>query len=143
MGGKADNATVRMPLEVGVPRGILPSPPASPPAPRTPMPRQQIVSRDLRKIKTDFLRLARAFGRLGPSLRTVVEVGTRPAVPVKKSSGRRPPQLSQEQKKALVLQGRYMGTLRGLKTAQQVRVKKIRAQKGIRAAIAAASKMAG
>jgi hypothetical protein len=36
-----------------------------------------------------------------------------------------------------------MGTMRGLKPAQQTRVKKIRAQKGIRAAIAATRRMAG
>jgi hypothetical protein len=35
-----------------------------------------------------------------------------------------------------------MGTMRGLKPRQQARVKKIRAQKGIRAAIAAARRMA-
>jgi hypothetical protein len=106
------------------------------------MPRHHTVSRGLRKLKTDFLRIARAFGRLGPSLQSVVAVRSNPAVSAKKAPGRRRPQLTPAQRKALVLQGRYMGTMRGLKPRQQARVKKIRAQKGIRAAIAAARRMA-
>jgi hypothetical protein len=42
-----------------------------------------------------------------------------------------------------MLQGAYMGTMRGLKPRQRAQVKKIRAAKGVRAAIAAARRLAG
>jgi hypothetical protein len=43
----------------------------------------------------------------------------------------------------LKLQGRYVGTMRGLPAAKGVRTKKLRAEKGIRAAIAEARRMVG
>jgi hypothetical protein len=51
--------------------------------------------------------------------------------------------LTPEFRRKLKLQGKYMGTMRGLKPRQRARVKKIRAAKGVRAAIAAAKRMAG
>lgn len=55
---------------------------------------------------------------------------------------RRKPRLTAARLAALKLQGRYIGTLRGLKPAQKAQVKKIRKKKGIRKAIAAARKLA-
>jgi hypothetical protein len=49
--------------------------------------------------------------------------------------------LTAQDRARLKLQGRYMGTLRGLKPRDRARVKKIRARKGVRAAIAAARRM--
>ena len=57
-------------------------------------------------------------------------------------SDRHKPRLTAAQSAHLKLQGKYMGTMRGLKPRQRAKVKKIRAEKGIRAAIAAARRMA-
>jgi hypothetical protein len=51
--------------------------------------------------------------------------------------------LRSAQRRVLKLQGAYTGTMRGLKPRQRSQVKKIRAAKGVRAAIAAARRMAG
>ena len=51
---------------------------------------------------------------------------------------RRKPRLSRQARAALMLQGKYMGTMPGLKPRQRPKVKKIRAVKGIAAAIRAA-----
>lgn len=107
------------------------------------MPRQDSITRDIRKISRTFRQLSRSFGRLGPLLQAAytsrdVREATAKATP----PGRRSPRLSAAQRRALILQGRYMGTMRGLNPAQQARVKKVREVKGIRAAIAAARRMA-
>jgi hypothetical protein len=49
--------------------------------------------------------------------------------------------LSAKQRQALKLQGKYMGTMRGLPVRKQARVKRIRKEKGIRAAIAEARRL--
>jgi hypothetical protein len=51
--------------------------------------------------------------------------------------------LSPARRRALVLHGRYLGSIRGLKPRQRATVKKIRGAKGVGAAIAAARRMAG
>ena len=56
---------------------------------------------------------------------------------------RRKPRLTAEWRRALKLQGQYMGTVRGLKPRQRAQVKKIRAEKGLRAAIKAARRLSG
>jgi len=48
-----------------------------------------------------------------------------------------------QQRAVLKLQGKYMGTMRGLPPRKIAQVKRMRAEKGIRAAIAAAERMAG
>lgn len=97
---------------------------------------------ELYRIRRSFLALAKAFDRLGPAL--TVSVNRAVATPVggETRSGRRKPRLSAEQRKALKLQGKYMGTMRGLKAAYQARVKSVRKTRGIRAAIAEAQKLA-
>ena len=95
-----------------------------------------IIAREIRIIKTSFNKLARSFGKIAPLLasQTADETGgsKRP---------RRRPRLTAEQRKALKLQGKYMGTMRGLKPSQRARVKKIRSTKGIRSAIAEAQRL--
>ena len=51
---------------------------------------------------------------------------------------RRKRRFSAQQRAAMKLQGKYMGALRGLKPRQRSKLKKIRAAKGINAAIRAA-----
>jgi hypothetical protein len=57
-------------------------------------------------------------------------------------SGRKKPKLSPAQRRALKLQGRYMGTMRGLKPREQSKVKAMRKSRGINAAITLAGKLA-
>jgi DNA-binding CsgD family transcriptional regulator len=63
--------------------------------------------------------------------------------PDAKRRPRRKLHLTAARRAALRLQGEYMGTMRGLTRAQKSQVKKIRDTKGIRAAIAAARRLAG
>ena len=51
---------------------------------------------------------------------------------------RQRPTLTAKHRAALKLQGRYMGLLRGLPARKAAAVKRIRAEKGVRAAIASA-----
>ena len=97
------------------------------------------LPRELRAIRTSFRQLARSFSRITPVL---VKQSSR-ASTSENGSGRHKPRLSATHRAALKLQGRYMGTLRGLKPRQRARVKKVRAAKGIRATIAAARRMVG
>lgn len=96
------------------------------------------LTREIRTIRASFRQLARAFGNIAPYLTPV------PAMvdAVKGKRPRRKHRLSRKQRAALKLQGRYMGTMRGLKPRQRAKVKKTRAEKGIRAAIRAAERMA-
>jgi len=98
-----------------------------------------VIAREIRTIKTSFNKLARSFGRIAPLL----SIAGTPGVKDGKPSSRRKPRLSEAQRRALKLQGKYMGTMRGLSPAQRSRVKKIRSQRGIRVAIAAARKLSG
>jgi len=103
------------------------------------MPKDRSLAREIRTIRTSFRQLAGAFSRLAPILTKrrppMSDNGTGPA--------RRRPRITAKHRAALKLQGRYMGTLRGLKPRQRVRVKKVRAAKGIGAAIAEAKRIAG
>ena len=103
------------------------------------MPRVATLSRELRSIKTSFRQLARSFGRIAPVLAKrrppMSDNGTGP--------DRGPRRLTASHRAALKLQGKYLGTLRGLKPRQRVKVKRIRAAKGVRVAIAAARRMTG
>ncbi len=102
------------------------------------MPRQSTaLAREIRSIRTSFRRLASSFGKIAPLL--AASTG-----PQEGSNGRtrRKPRLSADQRRALKLQGKYMGTMRGLSPTLRNKVKKIRAKRGIRAAIAAAARLA-
>ena len=97
------------------------------------------LAREIRSIRHQFQKLARSFGKLGPYLTPVPAM----AVAVEQKRTRRKPRLSAQQRAALKLQGKYMGTMRGLKPGQRAAIKKLRAEKGIEAAIRAAERMAG
>lgn len=103
------------------------------------MPRQSTaIAKEMVQIRTSFRRLAKSFGRIAPLLAAAANSQSS----AQKDASRRKPRLSAEQRRALKLQGKYMGTMRGLKPAQRARIKKIRATKGIRAAISAAQRLA-
>lgn len=104
------------------------------------MPRQRSVAHTIR---TAFEELASAFARLGPILASATaSINSRPGPSAGKQPRKRALSLSPERRRALVLHGRYLGGIRGLKPRQRAAVKKIRATKGIRAAIAAAKRFA-
>jgi hypothetical protein len=97
------------------------------------------LGREMMQIRRAFTALAAAFERLGPALaERQAEVVANGNAPV-----RRRPRLSPKQRAALKLQGKYMGTMRGLKPGQQAAIKKLRAEKGIEAAIREAVRLAG
>ena len=96
------------------------------------------LTRAIRRVHRDFRHLAASFGRLGPILASQLN-----EAPGLGATARKRPRLTAAHRAALKLQGRYMGTLRGLKPRQRSRVKRVRAAKGIRAAIAEARRMAG
>lgn len=95
-----------------------------------------VIAREIRTIRTSFNKLARSFGRIAPLL----SVAGTPGIGDDKPSRRRP-RLTSTQRRALVLQGKYMGTMRGLSSAQRSKVKKLRSRRGIRAAIAEARRL--
>lgn len=97
------------------------------------------IAREMRVIRTSFTRLAHSFARITPLLAAPAEAG--PAGDGRAT--RRRPRLTASHRKALKLQGKYMGTMRGLKASERARVKKIRAARGIRAAIREALRLAG
>jgi len=106
------------------------------------MPRQStVIARELQLIRSSFTKIARSFGRISPLLAA-------PTIISSASSGdiaqpvRKRPKLTPRQRAALKLQGKYMGTMRGLKPGQRSVIKKIRVERGIRAAIAEAQKLA-
>ena len=106
------------------------------------MPRQStILAREIRSIRTSFARLSRSFGRIAPLLSTLPAVAEQAVAAAKGRKVRRRPRLSQQQREALKLQGKYMGTMRGLSPKRRGVIKKIRAEKGINAAITAARRM--
>jgi hypothetical protein len=99
------------------------------------------LGREILEIRRAFTALATAFERLGPALakrQAEVVANGNGATPV-----RRRMNLSPKQRAALKLQGKYMGTMRGLKQGQRAAVKKLRAEKGIQAAIREAVRLAG
>lgn len=55
---------------------------------------------------------------------------------------RRSKPVSAAQKKARIVQGRYLGAVRRLKPAQRAAIKKVRAEKGVTVAIAEAKRLA-
>ena len=107
------------------------------------MPRRAtVLTREIKSIRSSFNRLARSFGRIAPLLVAAPEEGSSASSSEGKAPRRRP-RLSADQRRALKLQGKYMGTMRGLKPSKRALIKKIRAKKGIRAAITAAQRMVG
>jgi len=94
-----------------------------------PRPRRRSISREILVIRRSLATIEKAFSRLGPLLSQGPVPGA--GAPV----ARRKLRLTPARKSALVLQGQYMGHLRGLNARQKSQVKATRASKGIRAAI--------
>lgn len=92
-------------------------------------PRRSTVSREINIIRRSLVTIEKAFGRLAPLLGQSGTAGAPASAP------RRKLRLSPARKSALVLQGQYMGHLRGLSGRKKARVKATRASSGIRAAI--------
>ena len=86
-------------------------------------------------IRTSFRNLATSFARLGPALAYQAETNSPRTT---KGTGRKKPRLTSKRRAELKLQGKYLGTMRGLSAAKRAKVKKIHTEKGIRAAIALA-----
>ena len=105
------------------------------------MPRRSSrLHKELRAIGEVFQTLARHFERIAPLLGEHADV----VITARGGEGRRTrrkPRLSVRQRAALKLQGKYMGTMRGLTPRDKALVKRVRAERGIRAAIAAARRM--
>src|SRR2546425_5771939 len=98
---------------------------------------------ELTTIRASFRQLASCFGKIAPLLSaapgTSSANGTGPAE-VRRNRKRRT--LTPARRKALKLQGRYIGTIRMLSAGKKAKVKRIRDAKGVRAAIAYARKLA-
>jgi hypothetical protein len=94
--------------------------------------RTNALKRELHAIQVALRQLQRSFDRLAPALAARAAGGTPP---------RRKMQMTPARRAALKLQGQYMGYMRNLKPQQKAKVKKIRAVKGIRAAITAAKRL--
>jgi hypothetical protein len=102
------------------------------------------LGREMLQIRRAFAALAAAFERLGPALakRQAEAVASGKASTNGATPTRGRMNLSPKQRAALKLQGKYMGTMRGLKPGQRAAIKKVRAEKGIEAAIREAVRMA-
>lgn len=100
-----------------------------------PTSRRRSLNTEIQTIRRSLASIARALGRLGPALEATARAprGPRPARKLK---------LSPERMAALKLQGQYIGYIRTLPSRQKQRVQAIRSEKGIRAAIAQAKKLA-
>ena len=92
-------------------------------------PRRRSVSKELQSIRRSLASIVRAIGRVGPALEAAARGAAAPPGP------RRPRNLSPERRAALKLQGSYIGHVRKLSLKQRARVKKLRSEKGVRAAI--------
>jgi len=96
------------------------------------------LAREIQTIRASFHQLAKSFTNLAPHLTAIPEmVGN-----LGGASTRRKPRLSAAQRAALKLQGKYMGTMRGLSVQKRAQVKRVRARKGIKAAIRVAERLA-
>jgi hypothetical protein len=95
------------------------------------------VEKQARVILKSLGAIAEALARL-VAVAKAAEGGKRPAA----NGGRRRLELSPKRRAALKLQGQYIGHLRNLKPRQKAQVKALRAEKGFRAAIAMAKRMA-
>lgn len=94
-----------------------------------PNPRQRSINAEIHTIRRSLNSVVRSLARLGRAL----EASAR--VPLATAAPRRKLRLSPKRMAQLKLQGQYIGHMRMLPAKQQARVKALRADKGIRAAI--------
>ena len=95
------------------------------------------AGRDIQIIRRSLSSIARALSRLAPPLQAVIGGGSS-----KTSTSGRKLRLSPARRRALRLQGQYMGHLRSLRPRQKAQVKAARAAKGVRSAIGLAKRLA-
>ena len=91
----------------------------------------------LQAVRSSVAKIERAVDRLATLLRDAES-----AVRSSNGAGRRKPRLSAERRRALKLQGQYMGFMRQLGPRQKARVKSLKASKGYMPAIALAKRLA-
>jgi hypothetical protein len=97
------------------------------------------IGRELASARRSLRALERSLGRLAAQVRAISRNNS--ATP--RGKPRRKLKLMPARLKALRLHGRYLGYMRQLKSRAKEEVRAIRAKKGVRAAIARASKLAG
>ena len=95
-----------------------------------PKPRQRSINLEIQTIRRSLASVVRSLARLGPALEAVARTPRGTQQPA-----RRKLNLSPQRKASLKLQGQYIGHMRMLPARQQARVKALRLQKGVRAAI--------
>lgn len=101
------------------------------------MARNTALGRQLRNVRKSLRTLDRALARLGPAVKAAVQERSNDAVPK-----RRPMKITPERRAQMKLQGAYIGLLRKLGAKQKAKVQRLRADKGVRRAIAEAKRMA-
>jgi len=100
------------------------------------------MSREIKTLRRSLHALATAFEGFGEALGRVQRAATNGNVSMKTASAaRRKMTITPKRRAALKLQGRYMGTMRGLKPGQRAKMKRIKEAKGMLAAIRAAERM--
>ena len=98
------------------------------------------ISREYESLRASFQQLAQSIGRIGSMLAQAAAVDG-VARQARRPRSRRKPRLTPSRHAALRLQGKYIGSIRGLPPRKKAKVKKIRAERGVRAAIAAARRL--
>jgi hypothetical protein len=93
-----------------------------------PKPRQRSINLEIQTIRRSLASVVRSLGRLGTALESAARAP-------RHETPRRKLRLSPERVAALKLQGQYIGHMRMLPARQQARVKALRVEKGVRAAI--------
>ena len=96
------------------------------------------LRKQVQALRSTLRRLDRQLRGLVPALAKATVGGIAP-----KSGDKRKLKLSPARRRALKLQGSYLGYMRQLKPAQKARVKAVKANGGMRPAIAMARRMAG
>ena len=99
------------------------------------------MSREIKTLRRSLHALATAFQGFGEALGRVQRAGSNGTAST--ATARRKMTITPKRRAALKLQGRYMGTMRGLKPRQRAQMKTIKVAKGMLAAIRAAERMAG
>ena len=94
-----------------------------------PKPRQRSINLEIQTIRRSLASVVRSLARLGPALEAAARA------PRGQQAPRRKLRLSPQRMAALKLQGQYIGHMRMLPARQQARVKALRVEKGVRAAI--------
>ena len=95
------------------------------------------IAREIVSARHALEALERSLRRLTPLLSAGVALNDAP----KENGEHRRPRLSPKARASMVLQGRYMGFMRQLRPRQKAQVRKIRATKGVTAAIQRAREM--